>query len=683
MCSAAKSMDTGRCKIDSPRAYGYLCIMRASFKNPPNSCRLLQMVHPFDNWAGTSEEAIRERVRQAARIGIGGVVANVRFENYLRDDKAWETLQRGVRIAYEEGLRVWIYDEEGYPSGAAGGLVLDQAPSAEAQGLIRVKNAEGEIRYEVITLYEGTHATENFYKKRHYINILDPKAIATFLTVTHDRYARYLEPIDRYVEAFFTDEPSLISVYIPKGRDYPKTLPWHSRLPAEFRARKGYDLLQYRESLFVDTGEIDRKIRCDFYEVIADLCAETWFGGLQEWCHRHKVASSGHLLGEETMVWQTEFDGDPFTCYRKFDIPGIDMITSDPENIMAKEFFLVPKVAGSAARLQGKKRVMCEISDFFGMMDKKHATIEQMQCTAGILFSCGVTDLCSYYSVSFAQEHELKEFEIPAAEYSKYTNFTARLNSMFINGTIEARVAVLYPIVSLRAHFTPPNRSMYEDHQNQDARFIDKSFCELCRSLLQQQIDFDVVDEKSIAGASVEGEKLVIADREYQALVLPPMDTIRLRTMEMVVRFVEGGGAVFAHAVLPGHAADGPQEDRRIGALVEKMQAAGALGGSRPGSPPVGYLLKSRIPPVCELAPASPAILCTAIRREEGPAHFFVNTSSKEYDGTCTFREDRELVQYDPASGEEQRTTQVETGVPSRGIQLRLRPFQAMFVLAR
>jgi hypothetical protein len=55
--------------------------------NLPNSCRLLQMIHPFENWAGTTEEAIRTRLRQAAAAGIGGVVTNVRFENYLRDER--------------------------------------------------------------------------------------------------------------------------------------------------------------------------------------------------------------------------------------------------------------------------------------------------------------------------------------------------------------------------------------------------------------------------------------------------------------------------------------------------------------------------------------------------------------------------------------------------------------------
>lgn len=506
--------------------------------NLPNSCRPLQIIPAFEEWVGTTDEAIRERVRGLVSTGLGGLVTNVRIQNYLRDEKSWDVLQRGVRIAHEEGLRVWIYDEEGYPSGAAGGLVLEREPSVEAQGLIRVVDEAGGIHYDVITLYEATHATENFYKKRHYINILDPLAVATFLAVTHDHYARVLDPIGRYVEAFFTDEPSLISAYIPKDRDYPKTLPWHPRVPEEFRARKGYDLLPHRESLFADAGAMDRKIRCDFYDVIADLCAETYFGGLQEWCHTHHVASSGHLLGEETMVWQTDFDGDPFTCYRKFDIPGIDMILSDPEKIMAKDYFLVPKIAGSATRLQGKRRLMCEISDFFGMMDKNPATIDQMKCTAGILFSFGVTDLCSYYPLSFAPESELKPMEISTTEYRKYTEFASRMNLLFTGGKIDARVAVLYPLNSLRGHFTPSNRSMYEPHPNADVRFLDEKFTSLCRNLLQQQIDFDIVDERSLASATIEGKTFAVGERRYQMLVLPHLDTVRLSSMEVITRFV-------------------------------------------------------------------------------------------------------------------------------------------------
>lgn len=651
--------------------------------NLPNSCRPLQIIPAFEEWVGTTDEAIRERVRGLVSTGLGGLVTNVRIQNYLRDEKSWDVLQRGVRIAHEEGLRVWIYDEEGYPSGAAGGLVLEREPSVEAQGLIRVVDEAGGIHYDVITLYEATHATENFYKKRHYINILDPLAVATFLAVTHDHYARVLDPIGRYVEAFFTDEPSLISAYIPKDRDYPKTLPWHPRVPEEFRARKGYDLLPHRESLFADAGAMDRKIRCDFYDVIADLCAETYFGGLQEWCHTHHVASSGHLLGEETMVWQTDFDGDPFTCYRKFDIPGIDMILSDPEKIMAKDYFLVPKIAGSATRLQGKRRLMCEISDFFGMMDKNPATIDQMKCTAGILFSFGVTDLCSYYPLSFAPESELKPMEISTTEYRKYTEFASRMNLLFTGGKIDARVAVLYPLNSLRGHFTPSNRSMYEPHPNADVRFLDEKFTSLCRNLLQQQIDFDIVDERSLASATIEGKTFAVGERRYQMLVLPHLDTVRLSSMEVITRFVEGGGLVLAHERLPAYAAEGPPHDDQITAMVRKIRAAGALGGSAPGSPPIGYLIQSRIPAHCELAPASPNVLCTLIRRDDGPACFIVNVSSREYEGGCTFRMGGNPSLYDPSTGDEHPIQALGTSGSLLQVSLKLQPFESLCVRFR
>ncbi len=649
----------------------------------PNSCRPLQIIPAFEEWVGATDELIRERVRGLVKTGLGGLVTNVRIQNYLRDETSWDILQRGVRIAHDEGLRVWIYDEEGYPSGAAGGMVLEREPSVEAQGLIRVVDAAGGVRYDVITLYEATHATENFYKKRHIPNILDPVAVATFLAVTHDHYARVLEPIGKYVEAFFTDEPALICAYIPKDRDYPRTLPWHGRVPEEFRRRKGYDLLPHRESLFVDVGPEDRKIRCDFYDVIADLCAETYFGGLQEWCHTHHVASSGHLLGEETMVWQTDFDGDPFTCYRKFDIPGIDMILSDPEKIMAKDYFMVPKIAGSATRLQGKRRLMCEISDFFGMMDKKPATTEQMKCTAGILYSCGVTDLCSYYPLSFAPEHELKPMEIAATEYRKYTEFASRLNWIFTGGTIDARVAVLYPINSLRSHYTPSNRSMYEPHPNADVRFLDEKFTSLCRNLLQQQIDFDIVDERSLAGAKIEGTTLAAGDRHYRMIVLPPMDTLRLSSMEIVSRFVESGGWVLAHELIPAYAAEGPQADNQITPMIRKLRSAGALGGSAPGSPPIGYLVRSRLPAHCALAPASTNILCTLVKRDDGPAYFLVNVSSKEYEGTGTFRAEGKPLLYDPSAGDERPLQSERTSDARVQVTLKLHPFESVFVVFR
>ncbi len=643
----------------------------------PVSCRPLQMVHGLDQWPSTTRAGLHERLRALKAAGLGGIVVSVSTKDYLRDPAAWALLREGVRLARREGLRVWVYDEAGYPSGAAGGRVFDRAPDVEAKGLVRTA---GPGRYAVTRLYEGTHATENFFEKRPYINLLDPRAVRAFIAVTHRRYAQVLRPIERYVEAFFTDEPSLIAAYIPKGRRYPLTLPWHDRLPAEFKRRTGYELPPHLESLFVDTGPQDRKIRCDFWAVIAALCAETYFGALRRWCRRHGVVSSGHLLGEETMYWQTMFNGEPFACYRQLDIPGIDMITSNPVKIMAEGYFMVPKVAGSACRLLGRHRLMCEISDFFGFMGGRHASLAEMQCTAALLISSGVTDLCSYYSLSFKPKAERKPHEIPPATYRKYTSYVTRLNAWFTSGTIATRVAVLYPITSFHAGFTPSLRSMYEPHPKGRLNRLDRAFTGLCRDLLEHRIGYDIVDEASVAAAKLAGKRLVVGDRTYEMVVLPPLDTVRSRTMGMLKQFAAAGGAIVGHRQLPRHAAEGADRDTDVVAAVTRLRKQGSLRiASRPKIP---SLVTAVTAPDCELAPATRRILCTRLDLPGRTAWFLVNPTPQPYRGRCTLPAADTVRACDPASDRLTTPRQKHLGVASKSVSVALPPFGTRILTA-
>ncbi|MGB5872567.1 MAG: hypothetical protein WBH56_02480, partial [Bacteroidota bacterium] len=92
--------------------------MNSPSEKLPNAFRVLQMIHHFERW-GTTDEIIRNKVRSLQKAGLGGLVANVNRENYLRDQTSWDVFQRGVKIAHEEGLRGWIYDDQGYPSATA------------------------------------------------------------------------------------------------------------------------------------------------------------------------------------------------------------------------------------------------------------------------------------------------------------------------------------------------------------------------------------------------------------------------------------------------------------------------------------------------------------------------------------------------------------------------------------
>jgi hypothetical protein len=277
----------------------------------------------------------------------------------------------------------------------------------------------------------------------------------------------------------------------------------------------------------------------------------------------------------------------------------------------------------------------------------------------------------------------LKSRRYSAAEFRTYTDYVERVNNVFAEGERLARVAVLHPIVSLWAHFTPSERSMYELHPNDVVRLIDDGFAKLCRKLLENQIDYDIIDERSLADARIEDGKLVLGQMAYDLLVLPPMDTIRTRSMEKILQLVDDGGSVLAHPLFPKYAAEGPDKDRFIKMSAEKILAKGGFGGISVSTAPLLYLVKSRVPPMCMLSPSSPAILCTTISRKESRTHFLVNTSAEPYEGTCTFRSTGNANSFDPQSGKEEALSSRPVENKSSQTELRLDPFESRFVVFR
>jgi hypothetical protein len=315
---------------------------------------------------------------------------------------------------------------------------------------------------------------------------------------------------------------------------------------------------------------------------------------------------------------------------------------------------------------------MCEISDFFGMMGGRHASLAQMKCAAGVLMSLGITDFTSFYSVSLNSKQPpdpaLKSRRFSAQEYRQYTDYVSRVNTVLGEGTYQRRTAVLHPIVSVWANFTPPTRSMYEPHPSDRVRFIDDSFANLCRELIQHQVEYDIVDEKSLATARVEGKTLVIGEHSYEVVVIPPMDTIRLRTLATIHQFAQRGGSVFAYPLHPQYAAEGVEKDADIKQMMAAIIAKGPVGGINPDTTPVHYLIRSRVPPLCHLTPSSTDVLCTTISNNGKLAFFLVNSSSKEYSGTFLMRTSGNPIIMDPATGEER---QVEfRNVRDVGIQI-------------
>jgi len=648
--------------------------MHARFVSPPNDLRPLQIVHGMEGLRQAGGGDLGVGLDRLVALGIGGVVANVNFgPGYLRDEQAWQTFLEGFRLARARGMEFWIYDEEGYPSGAAGTLVLEGNPEYEACGLtchqapvapgeqgtidlpersrswvyacalplagerpqlsgaeavavprgrepVTWTNGHPERRLLVAfadrVMYEDTHCTTNVFAKRRYVNLLDPKVGEKFIRVTHDAYAGRLGERIKQVRAFFTDEPSLMTAYLaPLENPRPPALPWQADLPAFFAKEAGYDLLPRLPALFLQMGRESRRVRSDFYRVVTERLVAAFYGPIRERTRALGTAASGHVLCEERLSWHAWFEGDLFQVIRQFDLPGIDILTSNPAELLAGDGFLTPKFVSSAAHLIGAERVMSETSDFVQRMAKSRATVEQMMAATGVQYALGVNLITSYYPWwDYEGRHEVGW--LPAAEgangYRTYCNFTARLGAAMVGGSHRCDVALYYPIEAVHAYFGLTDQPYWKGGiHGPVVQRTEDALRDLARDLLVHQRDFDVLDRQAVLEGKAGRGALQVGDERYRVLVFAAARVLPPAVLEAALRLQQAGGQVVFAVDLPREAPN-PEEDHRVTDLVSRLLAAGAR--VVPEGFDLAAALEGVVPPTVALEPGTRGIL--ACRRE-------------------------------------------------------------------
>ncbi len=533
------------------------------WKQPPASCRPLQIVHGLDPRRAMPEgieqmlnakEPSRlpvDGMRYYLERGLGGVVCNVAFQDYLRSEANWKALLAGIQQCEQLGLVVWLYDEHGYPSGAAGGLVLAENRQYEAQELaFDVSLADPLI---LRPAYEYTHASNNYHAARRYVNLLDDRATQCFIAKTHEAYAQRLEPFfGRTIQAMFTDEPSLIAVNLgqipeparsrvpvvdpldPAVRLLP-CVPWCYDLPARYQQRYGEDLLPQRRSLFAGDAPEDRQVRRQFWQLIADLVADRYFGALQRWCGDHRIVSSGHSLWEEALLHHVALEGNGLKVLTKLDVPGLDVLTSDPEAVLHSGW-LTAGLPASAAVLNGGRRVMTEVSDFSQKMGGAGpAGLPEMQATAAWQAAWGVTEFTLYYGLG----------DRSAEIYRAYGDYVGRLNAVLRAAQPTPQVLLYYPIYDLWAEYLPTAEPLRLESQSPRARRIVSSFLRLGQTLQRHQIPFTLIDHEFLAGGKVAPDGVLeIHGRRYQTIVVPEGCELPAAAGKVADALRAAGGAV-------------------------------------------------------------------------------------------------------------------------------------------
>ncbi|OGV63018.1 MAG: hypothetical protein A2283_14850 [Lentisphaerae bacterium RIFOXYA12_FULL_48_11] len=338
---------------------------------------------------------------------------------------------------------------------------------------------------------------------------------------------------------FFNDE-----LHIGVGK-----FAWNTDFAEEFRQRKGYELLEVLPAMWSDMGNVTPKVRMDYADVRMSLMEERYFKPIYSW-----HASRGMIFACDSGgrgLSPNEF-GDYFRVTRWYSAPGHDTPGGNADLIKGK-------VSSSIANLYQRPRVWLEGYHSLGW----GATPERIMFATreNFLYGCTLFNLHGLYYATYGSHWEWAppcyHFRMPYWNHMDvFLGYFDRLSYLLSQGHFVADVAVVYPVAPYEA--------------DMDGNRAKNTAFDLGRRLMAAGINFEFIDNDSLARAVVENGRLVVkaANASYQALVLTDMEAVRWPTIEKAAAFAQAGGKVYNVGALPVVSDRVGREDPELAAKV-------------------------------------------------------------------------------------------------------------------
>jgi hypothetical protein len=539
----------------------------SELKNPGSDYRGA----PFWSWNGKlNPEELRWQIRTLHTMGLGGFFMHSRVglaTPYL--SKEWmDCVAACVDEADKLDMNAWLYDEDRWPSGAAGGLATKN-PKFRARHLamdVFTRPAEFRWNDNIVAAFtakvDGTDASDvrrlkkgkkpgklgkgyvilsyrvkvddptSWHNGYTYLDTMNHDAVKEFIRITHEAYyKRFGKEFGKRIPGIFTDEPNAKSY--AAGRT-----PWTEKLPAIFRKRYGYDIVSHLPEInFNVKGVNGCRARVDMHDCTTFLFVDAFARQIGQWCARHGIQHTGHVLSEGSLGGQTNVVGAAMRFYEYMQAPGMDLLTQyQREYDTAKQVSSVARQFGARWRLT--ETYGCTGWDFNW---EGHKALSDWQTALGINLRA---QHLSWYTMLGEAKRDYPAgifYQSPWWNlYSKVEDHYARINVLMSRGREVRDILFIHPIES---YWAINNRSAEEKEA------LENSFWQLRDKLLAANLDFDYGDEDIMArharvSRGADGALLKIGKAAYNTVVVPKMVTMRRSTLDALRKFAKAGGLV-------------------------------------------------------------------------------------------------------------------------------------------
>ena len=312
---------------------------------------------PFLWMKGEENETIGKELDKIEECGIREVCLESRPHPDFCGPKWWENLDFICKEAEKRGFRLWILDDNKFPTGHANGgfekhpeqaklylgerhmdimgpcrggavLVENFIPSdGRLLGILAVPKPDGqtlavsgngilnltdtmENGFVYFDLPEGPYrlfilfTTQTGGGREHYMNLIDSSSVKVLLDEVYEKhYARYSNYFGNVIAGFFSDEPELGNV---KGYPFDNMLgqkdirlPWSDELEGKLTGIWNDNFLTNLPALWYDSGEKTVKVRTEYMDTVTDLIHTCFSGQIGNWCQAHGVEYIGHIIEDD------------------------------------------------------------------------------------------------------------------------------------------------------------------------------------------------------------------------------------------------------------------------------------------------------------------------------------------------------------------------------------------------
>jgi hypothetical protein len=657
--------------------------LKEQFLNPPHEYTL----QAFWAWNGTLDEArLKRQIDWMIEQDVHGAYLHTRAgldesATPYFSPRFWDAVGATVEYARKRNFQAWLYDEDKWPSGAAGGrtiranpernrgkgLALETAdvtgPRRQALNLSGAKyilaaRAAGEQGIDGATVVDLTAAagrgeewsvpagswrlltfrvTHGAYELPNYLN---PATVREFLENTYEQYAaRFAKHFGKTIPGVFFDEIHNIP------------LAWDPLLEERFKAAKGYELRDILPLLFLDGGPRAVKARCDYFEVFSKLYEEAWFRQISEWCARHNLEWTGHTNEGLSNI---KDQGDYFRTMRHLQISGTDnedFRYTFPRVVGSWK----PKQIASIAHLYGRKRVMVEALGGAGWP----ITLDEARYGVNMLAVYGI-NYYIFHLFHYQMETPESQDDWPNSwfyqnpywtHFHKLARHTSRLSFLGSQGEHVADVAVLYPVEEVWSKGLGPTEPLEVPGIESDHSTVQLVAGKLVDTLARHQIDSDLVDTGSLVKASpAAGGRARIGAETYRVILLPGVETVSLAAYRGIQRLAASGVKVAALGVVPRHSAENGADDPEVMRISAHL--FGSAGALRDAAATINFIDSSTPRDVRVVHGAKPEDLRYLHRRVgQREVYFVVNGQAQAREWRMDFAASGSVERWDPETG--------------------------------